>query len=315
VNSVPRPDSDGATDRGLVRERNEDQFLIAELSKSMLVHHTSLAIEDSTRLSGRRHGYLFLVADGLGGAPEGARASRMAVDQVIRSVLGTMPWLFQLDEHEEDLEGELKKVFEKCQLQIKADARENPSHEGMGTTLTIAYVLWPRLYVVHAGDARCSLFRSGRLEQITEDHTLQAPVRGGGPGRTRKVLWNVIGGSSEEVWPAVYRETLEAGDVLLLATDGLSLELSPERIATILAGARSAHEATEELLRSAKEAGGRDNVTAVVARFGERPGGTPEVGTARAEANLSESGVLPAAVSEPTSNARNGSGTPAISTE
>ncbi len=290
-----RPDFDGATDRGRVRASNEDQFLIAELSKFLLVHQTSLAIADSTRLEGRRPGYLFLVADGLGGAPEGARASTLAVDQVLRSVLGTMPWFFRLGEHEEDFQGELKGLFEKCQRQIRADTRENPSREGMGTTLTIAYVLWPRLYVVHVGDTRCYLFRSGLLEQITEDHTVQVPApRGPGPAGVRKVLWNVIGGSSDEVWPEVYKETLRPGDALLLCTDGLTRELSDGRLAEILSASRSAAEATSTFLRAANEAGGRDNVTAVVARFGEpRP---PEAGpeTGRAEAALSDSAAAAA---------------------
>jgi protein phosphatase len=286
VDDPIRPDFDGATDRGRVRASNEDQFLIAELSKFLLVHQTSLAIADSTRLEGRRRGFLFLVADGLGGAPEGARASTLAVDQVLRSVLGTMPWFFRLGEHEEDFEGDLKGLFEKCQRQVRADASENPSREGMGTTLTIAYVLWPRLTVVHVGDARCYLFRSGLLEQITEDHTVQvpAPPRGAGPAGVRKVLWNVIGGSSDEVWPEVYKETLRPGDALLLCTDGLTLELSDGRIAEILSASRSAGEATAALLRSANDTGGRDNVTAVVARFGEFPPSEPEPAAARAEA-------------------------------
>jgi len=288
------PDFDGATDAGRVRTTNQDQFLIAELSKTLVVHQTSHEIADSTRLTGRRPGYLFVVADGLGGAPEGARASRLAVDQVLRSLLGTMPWFFRLGDHEEDFEGELRGLFEKCQRQIAADARENPSREGMGTTLTIAYVLWPRLYVVHVGDARGYLFRAGRLEQITEDHTVQTPTatRPGEAPRVRKVLWNVLGGSSDEVWPDVYRESLEAGDVLLLATDGLALEVPDQRIASILDAAPSAREATAALLRAANDAGGRDNVTAVVARFGNRAdfAGAP---AAAAEAALADSGPVP----------------------
>ena len=292
MDSPGKPDFNGITDPGRVRTSNEDQFLIAEPAKSMLVHQTSLAIDDSTRLAGRRPGYLFLVADGLGGAPEGARASRLAVDQVIRSVLGTMPWFFRIEDHEEDLEGELKKILEKCQLKLQADAEENPSREGMGTALTMAYVSWPRLYVVHVGDARCYLLRAGRLDQITEDHTVQAPPDGQSPDpvNVRKVLWNVIGGETQEVWPDVYKETLQAGDVLLLASDGLTRELPVDDIRAILGRASSALEASTELVRRAKEAGGRDNITVVVARFNERGPAEAPLPAAHAEVGVPATG-------------------------
>src|SRR5579859_5509242 len=75
--AASRPEFHGLSAQGHVRTSNEDQFLIAELGKTMLVHQTSLPIEDRTRLSGRRPGYLFLVADGLGAGPAGERASSL----------------------------------------------------------------------------------------------------------------------------------------------------------------------------------------------------------------------------------------------
>ena len=106
------------------------------------------------------------------------------------------------------------------------------------------------------------------------------------------MLWNVLGGSSDEVWPDVYRDSLEAGDILLLATDGLTLEVPDERIASILTSTSTARESTAALLRAATDAGGRDNVTAVVVRFGERS--TPvEAPAAAAEAALADSGPVP----------------------
>jgi serine/threonine protein phosphatase PrpC len=271
MTSPPKLDCYGTSDAGKVRKANEDQFLIAELSKSMLIHLTSLPMEDSTRLVGRRPGYLFLVADGLGAGPAGERASRLAVDSAIRTLLGTMPWFYRLGDHEGDLEDELKRVLEQCQTQIDADVAENPSRSGMGTTLTMAYVIWPRLYVVHVGDARCYLFRNGRLQQLTKDHTVIAPSPGAGEeSPVRKVLWNVVGGETEEVWPDVYKATLQEGDTLLLATDGLTREVPDSGISEILSGTPSAVAACTELVEAANQAGGRDNITVVVARFGKK---------------------------------------------
>src|SRR5712671_4478994 len=80
----------GLTDIGKVREVNEDQFLIADLNKSMLIHQTSLSHEDHTRLFGGSQGRLLLVADSMGGHTEGKRASTIAVESLARYVLNTM---------------------------------------------------------------------------------------------------------------------------------------------------------------------------------------------------------------------------------
>ena len=163
----------GLTDVGRVRAVNEDQFLIADLGKSMLIHQTSLSHEDHTRLFGGSQGKLLLVADGMGGHAEGKRASTIAVQTLAHYVLNTMSWFYRLQEgHEADLQEELQAALEECQKSIEVAASASAERRGMGTTLTMAYVLWPRLYVVHAGDSRCYLLRDARLERVTTDHTM-----------------------------------------------------------------------------------------------------------------------------------------------
>src|ERR1700682_5785907 len=106
----------GLTDIGKVREGNEDQFLIADLNKSMLIHQTSLAHEDHTRLFGWSQGKLLLVADGMGGHAGGKRASTIAVQALAHYVLNTMSWFFRLQENQEaDLAEELQAALEACQ--------------------------------------------------------------------------------------------------------------------------------------------------------------------------------------------------------
>src|SRR5437764_15158098 len=113
----------GLTDTGKKRPQNEDQFLIADLNKSMLIHQTSLSHEDHTRLFGGSQGQLLLVADGMGGHAEGKRASTIAVQAISRYVLNTMHWFFRLEENREgDLEEELKESLEMCQKSIQAAA-------------------------------------------------------------------------------------------------------------------------------------------------------------------------------------------------
>ncbi|MFL5244811.1 MAG: PP2C family protein-serine/threonine phosphatase [Gemmataceae bacterium] len=267
----------GLTDTGKVRKANEDQFLVADLNKSMLIHQTSLTHEDHTRLFGGSQGQLFLVADGMGGHAEGKRASTIAVQSMSHYLLNTMHWFFRLEENrEEDLEGELKAALENCQHNIQnATESVNLEPRKMGTTLTMAYVLWPRLYVVHAGDSRCYLLRDSRLEQITTDHTVaQQLVEKGAlspedaqESRWSKVLWNCVGGDSSELKVDVYKATLQIGDMLLLCTDGLNKPIRDEAILKILKQKRTAKEMCRQLVDSANAEGGPDNITVIIAHF------------------------------------------------
>jgi protein phosphatase len=266
----------GLTDPGKARPNNEDQFLIADLSKSMLVRQTSLHLDDHTRLFGGSQGSLLVVADGMGGHSAGGRASSLAVDALARYVLNTMPWFLRLQGGgEDDLLDELKTALERCQERIEAEASANETRRDMGTTLTMAYLLWPRLYVVHAGDSRCYLLRGGRLEQVTHDHTVAQQLvdrgalsqRDAGESRWSHVLWNCLGGGTHALSPEAYKAALQVGDAVLLCTDGLSKCVPDARIAALLGEARTAEEACRRLTDAANAAGGPDNVTTVVAYF------------------------------------------------
>jgi protein phosphatase len=266
----------GLTDRGKVRESNEDQFLVADLTSSMLVHWTSLQLEDHTRLFGGARGHLLLVADGMGGHVAGERASSLAVDAVTRYVLNTMPWFFGLrEDHDDDLREQLTAALERCQERIEQEASAHSERHAMGTTLTLAYLLWPRLYVVHAGDSRCYVLRGGRLQQVTKDHTMaQRMVEAGvlapeeAPGsRLGHVLWNCVGGGTHDLYAEVRKVSLAVGDTLLLCTDGLTAGVPDAQLAEILGHDGSAEDACRRLVEAANAAGGKDNITVVVSHF------------------------------------------------
>lgn len=269
-------DCAGLTDIGRVRPTNEDQFLIADLNKSMLVRQTSLSHDDHTRLFSGSQGALLLVADGMGGHAAGKQASTLAVQTVERYILNTMPWFFRLQQDQEnDLQDELKAAMDACQHSIEAAAAAHPEQRGMGTTLTMAYLLWPRLYVVHVGDSRCYLFHPPRLVRITKDQTMAqqlveqsvlAPEEAS-QSRWSHVLWSVLGGNSHQLSAEVYKATLTVGDTLLLCTDGLTGQLRDEDLLHLLKQRGSAEETCRRLVETANEAGGSDNVTVVVARF------------------------------------------------
>jgi len=269
-------DCSGLTDIGRVRQTNEDQFLIADLNKSLLVRQTSLSHDDHTRLFGGSQGALLLVADGMGGHSAGKQASALAVQTLEHYFLNIMPWFFRLEQDQEsDLKEELKSAMESCQRSIEAAAQARQEQRGMGTTLTMAFLLWPRLYVVHVGDSRCYLFRPPRLERITKDQTMAQQLVDHGvlapeeapQSRWSHVLWSCLGGNSRHLSIEVYKATVAVGDTLLLCTDGLSGKLRDEELLRVLQQGSSAEQTCRQLVDAANNAGGSDNITVVVARF------------------------------------------------
>lgn len=280
----PRPDrqpprvsvSIGAlTDAGRVRGHNEDHFLVARLTKAVRICATSLPSDGQSPLS-EEEGYLIVVADGMGGAAAGERASALAVESVEAFVQNTLKWFLHLGHREERvLFDELRESLQRADRTLFDRARSNPALWGMGTTLTMAYSVADDLYVVHAGDSRAYLYRDGQLEQITTDHTVvQALVDARMISREearhhhrRHVVTNVLGGPSEGVHAEIHKLSLRDGDTLLFCTDGLTEPVPDPDISEVLASRDDPQETAKTLVALANERGGPDNITVVVARF------------------------------------------------
>lgn len=269
-------DCAGITDKGRQRPTNQDQFLIADLVKTLRINATSVHVNSHMRLRGESQGKLLMVADGMGGHHAGQRASELAIETMNRCLLNTMHWFFRLEvDREEDFEVDLKAALEVCHQALQAEAEAIPEEYGMGTTLTLAYLIWPRIYVVHVGDSRCYIVRDGQVCQLTTDHTyaeqfVQAGVlqpEEAERSRWSHVLWNVVGGSGDKPQPVVYKSELQPGDVVLLCTDGLTRHVSAAEIANVVQAPVSAEHAAQQLVDAANAAGGQDNITVVVAKL------------------------------------------------
>jgi PPM family protein phosphatase len=263
------------TDRGKVRDNNEDHFLVARLSKSMQVCKTSLPGEGETRFS-EEEGYLMIVADGVGGAVAGERASALAVGSIEGFVLNTLKWFLHLSGHDEHaLLTELRQSLEWADRTVIERARSNRAFDGMGTTLTMAYTVATDLFIVHAGDSRAYLFRDGTLEQLTSDHTLLQQLIDGGAispedarrHNRRDVVTNVIGGHREGVTAEIHKLVLRDGDIVLFCTDGLTGPVDDDAIAEILNHHPDPEDACIRLVELALSRGGPDNVTIIVVRY------------------------------------------------
>jgi len=234
----------GLTDAGKVRKNNEDALLVGEGA-------------DET---------LFVVADGIGGFEAGEVASSMTVD-VLRQ-LGP-------DESFED-------AIKDANRRILAAARDDDKLSGMGTTIVALRFggaqREPRAEVSHVGDSRAYLLREGALRPLTEDHSLVAElVRSGDLTRAQaaehpqKNLITRALGAEDEVEADNMVLPVEAGDRLLLCSDGLSDMVSEDRIGAILKeGPGEPEVPARKLISTALDAGGTDNVTVVVVDVKER---------------------------------------------
>jgi protein phosphatase len=270
----PNANAFGASVRGRVRETNQDQYLIAQLNKSMLVSSTTLPLEE--RLFGNTQGEVLLVADGMGGHAAGEKASRLAIVHLVRRLLNSVHWFFRGDgDREKEFVENLRLLLKDADDRLLLESSRNMDQRGMGTTLTMALLVGRRMYVVHAGDSRCYLIRDGVAEQLTTDHTLaRQMVESGGlkpedeaDSQWSNVLWNVLGGhADEELIAEVRRIDLESGDLIVLCSDGLHRYVDNERLAAVVTEAGSPEVACRQLIGIANESGGEDNITVVVSR-------------------------------------------------
>jgi serine/threonine protein phosphatase PrpC len=264
----------GMTDKGKLRESNEDQFLIAVLLKALQIERTSLPQPKLQRSTDRSH--LFIVADGMGGHAGGEQASALAIDSVETFILETFMWFAQCKDREQDrVLADFKSALGQANARVLAESAQQPALRGMGTTLTLAYSLNDELFVAHVGDSRCYLCRQGVLYRLTHDHTLvEEMVQAGAlkpeevaKHRLRHVITNTVGGTTAAIKVEVHKVQLESGDRLLLCSDGLTEMLPEQEIKLIVQTEAEPELACRRLVTRANEAGGKDNITVIVAHF------------------------------------------------
>ena len=275
---VNQPNNDqvdlaGATDIGKARAENQDHFLIADMQRLLSIRDCSVPHDDCHRLFGSKPGRLLVVADGMGGHASGELASSTAIESCARYVLDMMQWFIKLSaDNEDDFLSELSDCLAVIQRRLWSKGEDQTNR--MGTTVTMAYVVFPRMYVVHAGDSRCYLYRDGELRQLTTDHTFAQSLVDDGTlskheaetSRWRHVLWNCVGGSDKAVQPEVCKVDLRESDSVLLCSDGLTGMVGDDQIKQVLEQHDRAGAAVEQLVRLANDAGGKDNITIVLGR-------------------------------------------------
>lgn len=262
----------GLTHTGNVRKSNQDHFLLGSLRKRMDIMLTSLPAADQLSLEDERLAFLAMVADGVGGSQKGGEASRLALELVTQYVAQSTRVYYGADANETTF----MNTLEEAALQIHADLLErgtqNPELRGMATTLTVFLAVWPWIYLLQVGDSRHYVFREGKLTQITRDQTMAQDLVEQGVltrsdamnSRWAHVLSSAIGGP--QAAPVVTRIRNDWRIVHLMCSDGLTKEVSEDRIREKLATMTSAKQVCEDLLQEALDAGGSDNITIIAGR-------------------------------------------------
>ena len=263
-----RVEAAGLSHAGNVRATNEDHFAIMTIKKSVRIGATNLQDTAILDRMGGPEVHIFVVADGIGGIAGGKVASGVAVRSVVEYLAEAVGCVQDFDfDREQTFIDTLSTAVWRGHKRLK---EMFPGQGGAATTLTMVTLVWPRAYIVHAGDSRGYFLRNGVLKQFTQDQTMGDDLVDRGlvtEQQARRAGWyNVL--SSEVggvLLPNVGVIDLAAGDTLLLCTDGLAKYVPEDRIAALLA-VGSAEAVARSLIDAALKAGGYDNVTAVVAR-------------------------------------------------
>ena len=270
--TVVRVEFAALSHRGLVRDGNEDHYLVVRRRRERDVLLSNLPVEQLNR--SEQQAYALAVADGLGGHAFGELASFLALRGAWDLGGSEINWPIKMNRREsEELELKAAVIFRLLDKALQSAAKVQPQLSGMGTTLTVCYTTGPELFILHAGDSRAYLYRGGALRRLTRDHTAAQKIIDAGMAEPesdtetsqRHVLTNWIGGGRVEAEVAHHR--LADGDRLLLCTDGLT-DLVPEvEIAALLNAHSRPDDACRGLVDRALDYGGLDNVTVVLADF------------------------------------------------
>jgi PPM family protein phosphatase len=275
-----RTDVFALSHQGHVRDANEDSFAVFRMGR-FLERVSSSVPENDLPSRFEESGHLMIVADGLGGHEAGDVASRTALITAFQLIYRSPRWALKLDDPTtrdseiRDMQARARGYLRQVHAELRQQAAGDTRLAGMGTTFTGVYAIGTDLFVTHVGDSKAYLFRSGDMQKITHDHTVAQEYADQGmiaqedveKHRMHHVLTRAIGGPDENLEGDMHHVTIYQGDRLLICTDGLTDMAKEDEIAGVLARHPRSEEACRALIALALERGGRDNVTAIVARF------------------------------------------------
>lgn len=257
-----------ATNVGLVRSNNEDNFIVTPDLDKPDNWFVPSGVDEVIALGER--GCVMIVADGMGGMNAGEVASEMAVNS-IRDAFTQVQDFSTITDCSNHVEAFLKKTIVKADSEIKQKVKEDPSTSGMGTTIVLAWVIGNVAHIAWCGDSRAYLFnRNSGLSRLSTDHSYVQELVDTGKldpelafdHPNSNIITRSLGDSPAKAQPDYVCKGLSAGDYLILCTDGLCGLVRDEEILQIMMKQyNSIEDYKNELFNAAFNAGGYDNVT------------------------------------------------------
>lgn len=238
------------SDRGRIREINED-YLSVVTGASQELH-------------------AFVIADGMGGHNAGEIASKLAVDSVAECIERSQEQL----SHPDEISKTIEQIMQQANQTVFDKSKESQDNFGMGTTLIVAVLSGNSIHIGHIGDSRAYLVRGESIERITTDHSyIEELIKNGSLKREeaekhpkRNLITRALG-CSDEMLVDSYICDIRENDVFILCTDGLTNMVDEARIRDILTNIDDPQLACDELIRTANENGGEDNISVIVVKI------------------------------------------------
>ncbi len=214
-------------------------------------------------------GRFFLVADGMGGQSAGEKASELATELISEKFEQLID--FQGGETD-DVRNAIDEAVAYANDEIMALGKVEPAFHNMGTTITLVVKVGQRLFAAGVGDSRIYLFRGGKLEQLTEDHSLTEALRKAGTitaedaktHRYRNVLYRYLGTKEGSNGTDAKELEPQKGDRFLMCSDGVTDGVPDDQLTEILANNADPQVAAETAVKSAQEGGSKDNITCLI---------------------------------------------------
>jgi protein phosphatase len=238
------------THQGRVRDHNED-FVTSR--------------EPTSRRDESENGWLYIVADGVGGADAGEVASQFASERAVEHYLS--------NSHIADWSERLKGALLSANADLRQMVADRNDHSRMATTMVAVAIRDQTAFLANVGDSRGYHWRDGKFHQVTKDQSLVAKLLEEGAiteeeaavhPRKNVILYSL--GSEKDPQIDLFQQSLEQDDILLLCSDGLTRHVSDEELAAVISQ-QNADAATQTLVQLANSRGGEDNISAVVLHF------------------------------------------------
>ena len=260
----------GLSARGRRLDAGSDQYLVAQLERSMWILQSSRPLQDGARIRGPSQGQLMIVFGGAGGRNIGEFGGVLAVDTLAHYAFSVMPWTVPKSKTDARMQGRgLLSAARACAAQLRIIAETEGLDELGGVSLTAAYVLWPDLFVVHVGDSHCYSLREGKLHRITRTRKGTEESKDDALPTLGRVLIDAKSTDEGSTPVDLHYVELAEGDTLMLCTNGLPTRVPEPRLEEMLRHLDVGDdvESCVRTLVDATNPSRSEDVTVVLARF------------------------------------------------